>query len=171
MIAMPFPSCMGRARYARLPSLLAALGACAVALAAPRAFAQPPEPGDIIVERQVMPRDAFQAVPKSSDPVMVRATTFPATTFDAAIATLVSDADLTSAHGSGGVSALTGGNNSPASLDAIGKLVGGAATGSNVAMGPGGLPQMVPASGIGATISMSVTGALAPLSTAFGGAR
>lgn len=147
-------------------SVFAALAACA----ATHAVAQSAEPGDIIVERRIMPRDAFDSVPKSKDPVMVRATTFPATTFDASIATLVSDADLTNARGSNGVSA-GGGGNSASSLQALTKLLGGSATGSNVAMGPGGLPQPVPTSGIGATISMSVTGALAPLSTALGGAK
>ncbi|RDU97188.1 hypothetical protein [Trinickia dinghuensis] len=148
------------AQAALLPGIAAALAA-----AAPSAHAQASgNPGDIIVERQVMPRDAFQALPRDENPVAVRATTFPAPAFDSSVATVVSDADLTQAHGSQGV-ANTGGG--VASLQALTKLLGGSATGSNVAMGPGGLAPTT--TGVGGTISMSVTGAVAPLTSALSG--
>ncbi|WP_206952975.1 hypothetical protein [Trinickia acidisoli] len=151
------------AQAALLPSVVAA----ALAAAAPGAFAQSSgDPGDIIVEREVMPRDAFQALPRDENPVAVRATTFPAPAFDSALGTLVSDADLTQAHGSQGVS-NAGTSGSTASLQALTKILGGSSTGSNVAMGPGGLAPTT--TGVGGTISMSVTGALAPLSSALAG--
>ena len=173
MTATRLPSHTSRAPNTWLPRVRAMLGACAVAAATTSAFAQTPEPGDIIVERQVMAHDAFQSVPTSDDPVVVRATTFPATTFDQAIATLVTDADLTGAHGSGGVSTSAGNDSASASaagLGSITKMLSGSGTGSNVAMGPGASGQAGPTGGIGATISMSVTGALAPLQS-LGGAR
>lgn len=150
------------AKAALLPSVVAVLAA-----ASPNGFAQESSnPGDIIVERQVMPRDAFRAVPRDENPVAVKATTFPAPAFDSTVGTLVSDADLTQVHGSQGI-AGAGTAGSTASLQALTKILGGSATGSNVAMGPGGLaPTTV---GIGGTISMSVTGALAPLSSALAG--
>lgn len=148
-------------------ALLAGFVAVLASAAAPRALAQNSgNPGDIIVERNVMPRDAFQAVPRDQNPVAVRATTFPAPAFDAAIGTLVSDADLTQAHGSQGV-AGNGAAGSTASLQVLTKLLGGSATGSNVPVGPGGIaPQTT---GIGGTVSMSVTGALAPLGAGLAG--
>ena len=139
---------------------------CALALSCSmHAAAQEPQPGDIIIERQVMPRDAFTHVPRSDNPVLSRATTFPATTFDASIATLVSDVDLTNARGSGGVAA--GADGSAAGLAAATTLLAGSAAASRVAGGTGALGQG-PTAGIGATISSSVTGALAPLNAALG---
>jgi hypothetical protein len=150
------------AKAALLPSVVAVLAA-----ASPNGFAQESSnPGDIIVERQVMPRDAFRALPRDENPVAVKATTFPAPAFDSTVGTLVSDADLTQVHGSQGLSGA-GTAGGTASLQALTKILGGSATGSNVAMGPGGLaPTTV---GVGGTISMSVTGALAPLSSALAG--
>ncbi|MGN6086842.1 hypothetical protein [Trinickia sp.] len=149
------------ASAALLPSVVAVLAAIS-----PNGFAQESTPGDIIVEREVMPRDAFRAVPRNENPVAVKATTFPAPAFDSTVGSLVSDADLTQAHGSLGVSG-TGVGGSTASLQALTKILGGSATGSNVAMGPGGLAPTT--MGVGGTISMSVTGALAPLSSALSG--
>ena len=149
------------ASAALLPSVVAVLAAIS-----PNGFAQESTPGDIIVEREVMPRDAFRAVPRNENPVAVKATTFPAPAFDSTVGSLVSDADLTQAHGSLGVSG-TGVGGSTASLQALTKILGGSATGSNVAMGPGGLAPTT--TGVGGTISMSVTGALAPLSSALSG--
>ena len=149
------------ASAALLPSVVAVLAAIS-----PNGFAQESTPGDIIVEREVMPRDAFRAVPRNENPVAVKATTFPAPAFDSTVGSLVSDADLTNAHGSLGVSG-TGVGGSTASLQALTKILGGSATGSNVAMGPGGLAPTT--TGVGGTISMSVTGALAPLSSALSG--
>jgi|GEM_PF-934871 len=123
-------------------------------------------PGDIVVERNVTPRDAFVPVPRDQDPVGVRATTFPANSFNPAIATLVGDADLTNAHGSNGVA--QGGVLAGTGMQAITQILSGKATGSNVALSAGGIGA--PATGIGGTISSSVTGALAPLSNVLGGA-
>ena len=146
-----------------LPSLVGALAGYAAA----SATAQEPLPGDIIVERQVMPRDAFHALPKQDNPVVTRATTFPTPTFDASIGTLLSDVDLINARGSAGVT--PGANVSAASLQALDKLVGGSAAASNVPVAPVGLAQ--PMAGLGATVSTTVTGALAPLGAILGGQK
>lgn len=154
------------ARAALLPRGACAL-AFALAAAATPAHAQASgNAGDIIVERQVMPRDAFRALPHDENPVAVRATTFPAPAFDSTVAALVSDAELTGAHGSQGIAGTATGG-AAASLQTLTKLLGGSATGSNVAMGPGGLAPTT--TGVGGTISMSVTGALAPLTSALTG--
>ena len=150
------------AKAALLPSVVAVLAAIS-----PNGFAQESgHAGDIIVEREVMPRDAFRALPHDENPVAVKATTFPAPAFDSTVGSLVSDEDLTQAHGSQGVSGA-GAAGSMASLQALTKILGGSATGSNVAMGPGGVAPTT--TGVGGTISMSVTGALAPLSSALAG--
>jgi hypothetical protein len=148
----------------------AALAHCLAALlasaAAQSAIAQASgNPGDIIVERNVMPRDAFKAIPRDENPVAVRATTFPAPAFDATVGSLVSDADLTQVHGSQGVTGTTAGG--AASLQALATLLGGSATGSKVAMGPGGIAPAT--KGIGGAITTSITGALAPLSGGIAG--
>ncbi|MCC8395023.1 hypothetical protein LJ656_20745 [Paraburkholderia sp. MMS20-SJTR3] len=122
-------------------------------------------PGDIIVERSVTPRDAFVPVPRDQDPVAVRATTFPANSFNPAIATLVGDTDLTNAHGSSGVA--SGGVLGGTGMQAVAQILSGRATGSTVPLNSGAIGG--PATGIGGTISSSVTGALAPLSNVLGG--
>jgi hypothetical protein len=150
----------------RLMPLRALLGALATGMALNAAAQQVVNPGDLIVERQITPRDAFVAVPTSQDPVSVRATTFPANSFDPAMATLVTDSDLTNAHGSSGVggdAALNG-----TGLQAVTQILSGKSTGNTVALNAGAIGQ--PAAGIGGTISSSVVGALAPLSSALGGA-
>jgi hypothetical protein len=123
-------------------------------------------PGDIIVERTVTPRDAFVPVPRDQDPVAVRATTFPANTFNPAIAQLVGDTDLTNAHGSSGVA--SGGVLGGTGMQAVTQILSGKATGNSVALNAGGIGA--PGPGIGGTITSSVTGALAPLSNVLGGA-
>jgi hypothetical protein len=122
-------------------------------------------PGDIIVERTVTPRDPFVPVPRDQDPVAVRATTFPANSFNPAIAQLVGDTDLTNAHGSSGV-AETGVLNG-SGMQAVTQILSGRATGNNVALNSGAIGTSAP--GIGGTISSSVTGALAPLSNVLSG--
>lgn len=144
-------------------SLVALIGAC---LAADAVAQQTVNPGDIIVERTVTPRDAFIPVPKSQDPVAVRATTFPANTFNPAIAQLVGDTDLTNAHGSSGV--VEGGVLGGSGMQAVTQILSGKSTGNNIALNAGGIG--LPAPGIGGTITSSVTGALAPLTNALGGA-
>ena len=154
-------------KHRPLAAVLAhSLAALLTAAATPPALAQSSgNPGDIIVERNVMPRDAFKAIPRDENPVAVRATTFPAPAFDATIGSLVSDADLTQMHGSQGVTSTTTGG--AASLQALATLLGGSATGNNVAMGPGGIAPAT--KGIGGAITTSITGALAPLSGGLAG--
>ncbi|MGF6604161.1 hypothetical protein P3T23_008916 [Paraburkholderia sp. GAS448] len=123
-------------------------------------------PGDLIIERQVTPRDAFVPVPRTQDPVSVRATTFPASSFDPAMAQLASDSDLTNAHGSSGVA--PNGTLGGTGLQDVTQILSGRSTGSTVALSAGGIGQA--GAGIGGTISSSVVGALAPLSNALGGA-
>jgi hypothetical protein len=143
-------------------SAAAALGAMSVTGIA---FAQVVNPGDIVIERQITPRIAYDAVPKSDDPVTSRVSTFPANTFNPTMTQLASDADLTNAHGSAGLDTSAAGG---AGLQAVTRILSGTTTNNNVALNSGGIGQ--PAPGIGGTISQSVTGALAPLSTALGGA-
>ncbi|MFM0736711.1 hypothetical protein PQQ51_05620 [Paraburkholderia xenovorans] len=162
-------------RAARPPAALLTLAPAAIAVAI--AFAgtllsavagaqQAVNPGDIIVERTVTPRDAFVPVPRNQDPVAVRATTFPANTFNPAVAQLVGDTDLTNAHGSSGVA--EGGVLGGTGMQAVTQILSGKATGNNVALNAGGIGM--PAPGIGGTITSSVTGSLAPLSNVLNGA-
>ncbi|CAG9223545.1 conserved exported hypothetical protein [Paraburkholderia tropica] len=148
------------------PRIAAAVcGACAALLAASAGAQQVTNPGDIIIERNITPRSAFDTVPKSQDPVAVRATTFPKNSFDPAIAQLVSDTDLTNARGSSGVNtgaALGGGG---AGMQAVTRILAGNQTGGNVPLGAG---AQAGGGGLGATISSSVTSALAPLTGALG---
>jgi hypothetical protein len=157
-------------RANRALALIPAFAGVLMAVAASGAHAQQNaqqngNPGNIIVESTVTPRDAFNPVPKSADPVAVSATTFPATTFNPTMAAVVSDLDLTNAHGSSGVS-TAGINGSEAGLQAVTKILSGSTTGNNVAVGANALPQQ--GVGVGGQISMSVTGALAPLGSALG---
>jgi hypothetical protein len=123
-------------------------------------------PGDIIIERDITPRSAFAEVPKSQDPVASRATTFPANTFDPTMAAVVSDTDLTNAHGSAGVAPNGANNASAAGMQALTSILTGRDTGSNVPLGAGGQ-----AGGLGGMISSTMTNALAPLSAALGAAK
>jgi hypothetical protein len=150
------------ARVAAIVCGFLAAGVSAVATAQ-----QDVNPGDIIVERDITPRSAFAEVPKSQDPVAVRATTFPANTFDPTMAAVVSDTELTNARGSAGVapSGTTGAN--AASMQALTSILTGRDTGSNVAMGASGQSG----AGLGGMISSTMTGALAPLSAALGATK
>ncbi|MCG5074560.1 hypothetical protein [Paraburkholderia tagetis] len=153
-----------RRHSARLAAVLSA--AFAAALTAGVSAQQVTNPGDIIVERDITPRSAFANVPKNQDPVLVRATTFPKNTFDPTMAALVTDTDLTNAHGNSGVNtsgALAGG---AAGVQAINRILVGNPAGSNSALGAGGSAQAV--GGLGGTISSTVTGALAPITSALG---
>jgi hypothetical protein len=149
-----------------LATLATALPVMAGLLAAADANAQQvTNPGDIIVIRTITPRDAFVPVPKDQDPVAVRATTFPANSFDPAIAQIVGDTDLTNAHGSSGV--VANGALGGSGMQAVTQILTGRATGNNVALNAGAIGQ--PAAGIGGTITSSVTGALMPMSNALNG--
>ena len=149
----------------RLATRLAVIaGLCSGGFAG-AAFAQAANPGDIIVQREITPRIAYAPVPKDQDPVSARVSTFPATTFNPTMAQVASDADLTNAHGSTGLDRNAAGG---AGLQAVTRILTGNTTNNNVALNSGGIGQ--PAPGVGGNISASVTGALAPLSTALGGA-
>lgn len=151
----------------RLPAAVAsALALLTPCLAGEAVAQQAVNPGDIIVERTVTPRDAFVPVPRDQDPVAVRATTFPANSFNPAIAQLVGDSDLTNAHGSTGVA--SNGVLNGTGMQAVTQILSGKATGNNVALNAGAIGA--PTAGIGGTISSSVTGALAPLSNVLSGA-
>jgi hypothetical protein len=149
------------------PALLAAAltGACAAFISCAAHAQQIANPGDIVLEREVAPRNAFVSVPRNQEPVLSSATTFPANSFNPAMAQLASDADLTNARGSTGLSSA--GVLAGTGMQAVTRILSGNTTGNNVALGAG-IGQ--PAAGIGGTISSSVTGALAPLSSALGGA-
>ncbi|MFX1761555.1 hypothetical protein PWP93_02945 [Paraburkholderia sp. A1RI-2L] len=149
---------------ARLAAVLSA--AFTAALAAGVSAQQVTNPGDIIVERDITPRSAFAAVPKSQDPVRVRATTFPKNTFDPTMATLVNDTDLTNAHGNSGVNTSGALAGEAAGVQAITRVLVGNPAGSNSALGAGGSAQAV--GGLGGTISSTVTGAIAPITSALG---
>ncbi|MBN3767397.1 hypothetical protein [Burkholderia sp. Ac-20365] len=151
-------------RTIRATRLAAIAGLCAAGLTG-MAAAQTANPGDIVVEREIAPRIAYAPVPKDQNPVSSRVSTFPANTFNPTLAQVASDADLTNARGSTGLdNSIAGG----AGLQAVTRILTGNTTNNNVALNSGGIGQ--PAPGIGGTISSSVTGALAPLSTALGGA-
>ncbi|WP_043283483.1 hypothetical protein [Paraburkholderia oxyphila] len=157
-----FKTPAGRRHSARLAAVLSA--AFAAVLTAGVSAQQAANPGDIIVERDITPRSAFASVPKSQDPVLVRATTFPKNAYDPAIATLVSDTDLTNAHGNSGVNT----SGALAGVQAITSILVGNPSASNPALGAGGSGQAI--GGIGGTISSTINGALAPLTSALGAA-
>ncbi|MFD1555586.1 hypothetical protein ACFSHT_08080 [Paraburkholderia silviterrae] len=159
-----FKTPAGRRHSARLAAVLSA--AFAAALTAGVSAQQVANPGDIIVERDITPRSAFASVPKSQDPVIVRATTFPKNSYDPAMATLVSDTDLTNAHGNSGVNASGALAGEAAGVQAINRILVGNPSGSNGALGAGGSAQAL--GGIGGTISSTINGALAPLTSALG---
>ncbi|KGR92888.1 hypothetical protein [Burkholderia pseudomallei] len=121
-------------------------------------------PGDIIVERTITPRIAYRPVPKDQDPVAVRATTFPASSFDPTMATAVSDLDLTNAHGSSGIA--PNGLAINAGMAAVTQVL----TGDTASRGFSHVPTggAASASGIGGMIAGSVTNTVAPLTSALG---
>lgn len=160
MSASFFPNRTHNVIAACLPGLVGALALGASAWAA----AQSADPGDIVIERRVMSRDAFEPVPKRNDPVVVKAPTFPAQTFDGTVATLASDLDLTRAHGSLGVATDSGIN--AAGLQVLTRLTSGVAPAVGGGLGASGVAQ--PGSGLGGTVVNSVTGTLAPLGAALG---
>ncbi|WP_186072526.1 hypothetical protein [Burkholderia gladioli] len=147
-------------------SLLAALATLSCAAGSAQAQ-QVQNPGDIIVLRTVTPRIAYRPVPVEQDPVAVRATTFPANTFDPMMANVVSDLDLTNARGSVGVVTGTVGNTN-ATVAAVTQVLTSDLAGP---VGRGNAGVMVPTAGLGGlgnTISTTITGAISPLVTALG---
>jgi hypothetical protein len=161
MNVTPFRSC----RVIRVTLYVALAGS---ACAAAHAQEQTANPGDIFVIRDITPRIAYRHVPTDQDPVLVRATTFPANSFNPMMATMVSDLDLTNAHGSNGVASggMLGGS---AGMQAVTRMLTGDAAGGVIARGSVGGAS--PVGGIGSTISGSVTNALAPLTSALGAVK
>jgi hypothetical protein len=135
----------------------------AVIASVPAMPAAADEPGDIIVERTITPRIAYDVVPKKDDPVAVRVTTFPKSTFDGVMDGLVSDLDLNGARGSAGVA---GGHTS--ALAAATAVLGVGSTTQQRNGAPMGATGMGGTNTIGATVSQTITGALAPLTSGLG---
>lgn len=149
-----------RPRAALLSALLGVLAAGVVTGAAAQSDTQR---GNLIIERDVTPRDAFVPVPRNQDPISVQVQTFPTATFDGAIGAMASDLDLNSAHGTTGIR----GNGFMPSLvgaNSIEHMLAG--NRNNVPVGAGA--SFGGAGGIGSSIAQSVTSALAPLGAALG---
>lgn len=148
-------------QIARL-SIVVMLGAIAAMGATP---AMADEPGDLIVARDVTPRIAYRPVPTKDDPVAIRVTTFPSSTVDPLMEGLASDLDLGSARGSAGVA----GNNTSGATGAAAAALGIGGTGSQQRGGaPLGLGGQGGTSGLGATVTQTITGALTPLTSGLG---
>lgn len=143
-----------------LSTLLGVLAAGAVTGVAAQ---QATQPGNLIIERDITPRDAFVPVPKSQDPIAVQVQTFPKATFDASLGAMASDLDLNSAHGTTGI---TGNGFMPALVGTNGIQHMLAGAGNTVPVGAGA--SFGGAGGIGSSIAQSVGGALAPLGAALG---
>ncbi|HEV3425672.1 MAG TPA: hypothetical protein VG105_18190 [Paraburkholderia sp.] len=144
-------------------ALLSVLVGVFAAGAATSATAQQAQPGNLVIERDITPRDAFVPVPKDQDPIAVQVQTFPAATFDTALGAMASDLDLNTAHGSSGVA----GNSFMAPIvgaNGLTHMLGG--TGNSIPVGAGA--SLGGAGGIGSSIAQSVSGALAPLGSAMG---
>jgi hypothetical protein len=161
----------GNSRTALVCVLVSGLAAGA---AIPAAAQVADAPGNLIIQSTVTPRDAFVPVPKADDPIAVQVQTFPTGAFDSAMGAMVSDTDLTRAHGTSGV---TGGSFMPALVGSNGiehllagmklPLAGnGTVAGSGIPVGAGA--SLGGIGGIGGSIAQTVTGALAPLGAAMG---
>jgi hypothetical protein len=122
------------------------------------------EPGDLVIERTITPRIAYDVVPKKDDPVAVSETTFPKSTFDDVMGGLVSDLDLNGARGSEGVA----GSGSTSALAAATAALGVGSSGQQRNGAPMGLSGMGGTNTIGTAISQTITGALAPLTSGLG---
>lgn len=145
-------------RVALLSALLGVLAAGAVTNAAAQ---QATQPGNLIIERDITPRDAFVPVPKSQDPIAVQVQTFPSAAFDGVLGATASDLDLNSAHAASGIV----GNGFMATLvgtNGMQHMLAGNAVPVGAGASFGG------AGGIGGTIAQSVNSALAPLGAALG---
>lgn len=155
-----------------LTALLCALASAAAAAAASPVAAQQlmqptTQPGNLVIERTITPRDAFVPVPKSQDPIAVQVETFPRATFNGAMASMATDLDLNGAHGSGGI-AGSGVRSTLASVGGMGQVLG--ATGNSVPVGANATAGAGLA-GLGSSISQTVTSALAPLGAALGATK
>ena len=148
----------GNSRTALVCVLVSGLAAGA---ALPAAAQVADAPGNLIIQSTVTPRDAFVPVPKADDPIAVQVQTFPTGAFDSAMGAMVSDTDLTRAHGTAGV---TGGSFMPALVGSNG--IEHLLAGSGIPVGAGA--SLGGIGGIGGSIAQTVTGALAPLGAAMG---
>jgi hypothetical protein len=139
----------------------------AAGAAVPAAAQQATQPGNLIIERDVTPRDAFVPVPRSDDPIAVQVQTFPTVAFDGAVGSMASDLDLNSTHGTAGI---TGNGFMPALVGANGldHLLAGNGNGNGTGLSAGAAAGLGGAGGIGSTITQTITGALAPLGAAMG---
>jgi hypothetical protein len=147
-------------RVTLLSALLGVLAAGAVTSAGAQQVTQP---GNLIIERDITPRDAFVPVPKSQDPIAVQVQTFPSAAFDGAVGSMASDLDLNGAHGTSGIA---GNGFMPALVGAGGIQHMLAGNGNSIPVGAGA--SFGGAGGIGGTIAQSVNSALAPLGAALG---
>jgi hypothetical protein len=111
------------------------------------------EPGDLIIARTITPRIAYDVVPNKDDPVTVRVTTFPKSTFDGVMGGLVSDLDLNGARGSEGVANRVG----PSALAAATAALGVGSAGQQRNGAPMGLSGMGGTNTIGTTVSQTIT--------------
>jgi hypothetical protein len=145
-----------------LCSVLAAGSGAAVPAAAQEAT----QPGNLIIERDVTPRDAFVPVPKSDDPIGVQVQTFPTAAFDGAIGSMASDLDLNSAHGTTGITSGSGFMPALVGTNGVEHLLAGNSNGTGLSAGAAA--SLGGAGGIGSSITQTITGALAPLGAAMG---
>ncbi|PMS35681.1 hypothetical protein B0G57_101727 [Trinickia symbiotica] len=154
-----------RASRARLVST-AVLAALSTAWAPVHAVAEQANPGDIIVKRQITPRDAFDSVPKTDNPIASKVETFPTRAFSPTVAGLMSDLELEleHTHGSAGLAA-TSRIDTAAGKATLATLGLGASAGARSATGAGVAGQRA---GIGGAVTSSVTGVLAPVGAAVG---
>ncbi|ANB73500.1 hypothetical protein AYM40_14910 [Paraburkholderia phytofirmans OLGA172] len=154
---------MPHTRSPRAALLSVLFGVLAAGSAASAAAQQLTVPGNLVIERDITPRDAFVPVPQSQDPIAVQIQTFPKATFDGALGTMASDLDLNSTHGTTGI-AGNGFMPAPGGTNGIQHMLAG--NGNTVPVGAGA--SFGGAGGIGSSIAQSVNGALAPLGAALG---
>jgi hypothetical protein len=159
---------MLRQRSPRTALVCVLVSGLAASAMIPAAAQQATQPGNLIIERDVTPRDAFAPVPKSADPISVQVQTFPSGAFDSTVGAMVSDLDLNTAHGTSGVGGNGGFMQVLVGTNGVEHLLAGNGTvaGSGIPVGAGaGLGGV---GGIGASVAQTVTGALAPLGAAMG---
>jgi hypothetical protein len=164
---MPAPTVQSRAHAClrAAPCVICALLGVGVV---PQASAQQvTDPGNLIIQRAITPRDAFVPVPKNQDPIAVQVETFPASAFDGAVGSMATDLDLNGAHGSsgvggGGLTPVLGGANG---VGELGHTIG-ANAGNSIPVGAGASVGGV--GGLGGSIAQSVNNALAPIGAAMG---
>jgi hypothetical protein len=159
---------MPRLRSGHTALLCALCSVLAAGAAVPAAAQVASQPGNLIIEREVTPRDAFVPVPKSTDPIAVQVQTFPTAAFDGAIGSMASDLDLNSAHGTAGI---TGNGFMPALVGTNGVTHLLAGNGNGTGLSAGAAAGLGTGGGLGSSITQTITGALAPLGAALGAVK